>query len=149
MSGKKCFLIGHRDAPDALGPALAEEIERHITLYGVTEFLVGCHGNFDRLAARALCAAKKRHPQVTLTLLLAYHPAQRASPLPEGFDGSLYPPGMEGTPQRFAIPKANRYALGVCQYLIAYAWQPGSNAVKLVEQVRASRRTVKVTVLPK
>lgn len=144
---KRCFFIGHRDAPDTLRPALAEEIERHIVEHGVTEFLVGYHGNFDRIAARELANAKKRHPQVTLTLLLCYHPAEKAVELPDGFDGSLYPFEMEKTvPRRFAIVKANQYAVKTSDYLIAYAWQPGSNAVKLVES--AGHKT-QVTVLRK
>ncbi len=30
-----CFFIGHRDAPDKVLPLLEEEVERHITAYGV------------------------------------------------------------------------------------------------------------------
>lgn len=147
---KKCFFIGHRDAPETLRPALAAEIERHITEYGVTEFLVGYHGAFDRMAAGELAKAKKRHPQVTLTLLLCYHPSEQAVKLPDGFDGSLYPPELETTPKRFAIVKANHYALHISSYLIAYAWQPGSSSVKLVELARTSREhKVEVTVLGK
>lgn len=36
-----CFFVGHREAPDSLLPKLSAEIERHITEYGVTEFVVG------------------------------------------------------------------------------------------------------------
>ncbi len=64
-----CFFIGHRETPDSLLPQLSAEIERHITEYGVTEFVVGKYGHFDTLAAKCVKAAKKRHPEVTLTLL--------------------------------------------------------------------------------
>lgn len=57
-----CFFIGHREAPDSLLPKLSAEIERHITEYGVTEFVVGRYGRFDSLAAKCVKAAKKRHP---------------------------------------------------------------------------------------
>lgn len=41
---------------------------------------------------------------------------------------------MEGVPYKAAIVKANRYVIiNHVDYLIAYAWQPGSNARKLVE----------------
>ena len=69
-----CFFIGHREAPDSLLPQLSAEIERHITEYGVTEFVVGRYGRFDALAAKCVKTAKKRHLEVTLTLLLPYHP---------------------------------------------------------------------------
>lgn len=89
-----CFFIGHREAGDELLPTLTEAVERHITEYGITSFMVGRYGNFDKLAARAVIGAKKRHPEVTLTLLLPYHPFDRPTPTPEGFDGTFYPPGM-------------------------------------------------------
>lgn len=45
--------------------------------YGVTEFFVGHYGRFDALAAHAVKDAKKRHLEVTLMLLLPYHPFDR------------------------------------------------------------------------
>lgn len=41
MTGATCFFIGHREAGDELLPALTAAIERHITEYGVTSFMVG------------------------------------------------------------------------------------------------------------
>ena len=49
-----CFFIGHRETPDRVYPTLLETIERHITEYGVSEFVVGRYGNFDRLVIWAL-----------------------------------------------------------------------------------------------
>lgn len=86
--------------------ALADEVEHHITAHGVTSFFVGHYGNFDNMAAAAVIEAKKRHPEVTLTLLLPYHPFDRPIPQPDGFDGTFYPPGMERVPKRFAIVRA-------------------------------------------
>lgn len=63
-----CFFIGHREAPETLMGELTAEVERHITEYSVTEFVVGRYGRFDALAAKCVKAAKKRHPEVTLTL---------------------------------------------------------------------------------
>ena len=56
---KTCFFIGHRETGERILPALAQEIERHVTEYGVTEFVVGHYGGFDRLAASAVREAKK------------------------------------------------------------------------------------------
>ena len=106
MDKKRCFLIGHHDAPESIYPALQREIERHITELGVTEFIVGHYGNFDRMAARALVEAKQAHPEISLWLLLPYHPAEQKVEVPEGFDGSFYPEGMESVPRRVAIVKA-------------------------------------------
>lgn len=132
-----CFFIGHREAGEGLLPTLTAAVERHITEYGVTSFMVGRYGNFDKLAARAVIDAKKRHPEVTLTLLLPYHPFDRPIPTPEGFDSTFYPPGMETVPKRVAIVRANRYMMENSSHLIAYAWHPASNARELVEYARA------------
>lgn len=132
MNGKVCFFIGHRDTPEHVYPALEQAVEQLIT-QGVTEFYVGNHGSFDRLAARTVIAAKQRRPQVRLTMLLAYHPGERTVTLPSGFDGSLYPPGMENVPRRFAIARANRWMVEHCTHLVAYVTHPASNAGKVVE----------------
>ena len=77
MNGKSCFFIGHRETPDHVLPILQEVVNKHIECYGVTEFIVGHYGNFDYLAAKAVTAAKQLHPDITLSLLIPYHPAER------------------------------------------------------------------------
>lgn len=67
-----CFFIGHRETPDRVYPTLLETIERHITEYGVSEFVVGQYGSFDRLVIRALSQAKRAHPDITLMLMTPY-----------------------------------------------------------------------------
>ena len=130
---KSCFFVGHRDAPERIMPLLQEAVERHIAEYGVTEFIVGNYGAFDRMAARAVIRAKERYPGITLLMLLPYHPADHPTEAPPGFDSTYYPQGLERTPRRYAIIRANRYIVDHTDYLIAYAWQAGSNAKKLVE----------------
>lgn len=150
MQTSTCFFIGHREAPDALLPMLEEAVERHIVEYGVTDFMVGNYGHFDALAARAVINAKKHHPEVTLTLLLPYHPFDRPIPTPEGFDDTFYPPGMETVPRRAAIVRANRYMVDHSSHLIAYVWHAASNARDILEyaQRRERRGLMRVTILP-
>ena len=145
-----CFFIGHREAPDTLLDELSAVVERHITEYDVTEFVVGRYGRFDALAAKCVKAAKKRHPEVTLTLLLPYHPYDHPIPTPPGFDETFYPPGMETVPKRAAIIRANRYMVEHSDYLIAYAWHPASNAWELVEYAQKRERCgmIQITILP-
>lgn len=135
MEEKMCFFIGHRDTPQDVFSALEQAVERQIAQYGVTEFVVGHYGNFDAMAAQAVQRAKQRHPMVTLTLLLPYHPAERQISLPQGFDNSFYPPGMETTPRRVAIVRANRYMADHCDCLIACVRHPG-NARELLEYAK-------------
>ena len=142
-----CFFIGHRETMGEIYPQLEAAIERHITQLGVREFIVGNYGGFDRIAARALVAAKAQHPEIVLLLLVPYHPAERPIQAPPGFDGTFYPPGMENIPRKFAIVRANRYMVEHVNYMIAYVWHPASNARDLVEY--AIRKGVAVVNLGK
>ena len=90
-----------------------------------------------------------QHHTAKQNMLLPYHPAEKRVDLPDGFDGLIYPDGMEKVPRKAAIIRANRYAVDHCDYLIAYAWHPASNARNLVEyaQRRKPRGLIKVTLL--
>lgn len=59
----------------------------------------------------------------------------------------FYPPGMEKVPYKAAIVAANQYVVDHVDYLIAYAWQPGSNARALVEYVYAKKSNTIITNL--
>ena len=144
MCGKRCFFIGHRDAGEELLPVLRAAVEQHVTVFGVREFLVGGYGSFDRMAAQCVIEAKSAHPDITLTLLLPYHPSEHKIALPQGFDGSCYPPGQESVPRRAAILRANRYAVDHADYLIAYAWHAASNARNLLDYAR-NRKGLHIT----
>ena len=50
---------------------------------------------------------------------------------------------MERGLKRAAIVRANRYMADHCDFLIAYAWHPASNARELVDYAQA-RGTVQV-----
>jgi len=148
MDGKSCFFIGHSITPDEVRRRLAEAVEQHITKYGVTSFTVGHYGAFDAMSAGAVKAAKKRHPEVTLNLLLPYHPFDHPIEVPKGFDGTYYPEGMETVPKRAAIVQANRYMVQNSDYLITYCRHPG-NTRDLVEyaQRREKKGLIQVTLL--
>ena len=140
MDTKSCFFIGHRETSGEIDPALYAAVEQHILEYGVTEFIVGHYGGFDRLAASAVKEAKRFYPEVKLILLLPYHPAERPISTPDGFDSTFYPPGMESVPRKIAIVRANRYVVDHVDYLIAYAWHPASHARKLVEYAKSREK---------
>ena len=149
MSGKKCFLIGHRETTESISKQLTEVIQKHIEECGVTEFIVGHHGGFDRLAALILTNIKTKYSGISLALLTAYHPATMNVNLPDGFDSIYYPSGMENTPPKYAIVKANQYVVDHSDYLIAYVWHSASNAMKLVEYAKRGQKKIVVTVIEK
>ena len=88
---KTCFFIGHRDAPDSVATALAAAVEHHIVEYGVTEFIVGHYGGFDRMATRAVTEAKQANPQVQLFQRLTHLLACRADTRPSSLTSAFWP----------------------------------------------------------
>ncbi len=139
---KTCFLIGHRDAPGELLERLVRAIDEAIVRDGVTEFVVGQYGAFDRMAARCLAEAKNAHPELRLLLLLPYHPAERPVNLPQRFDGSFYPPGMEQVPRRLAIVRANEYMARHCDLLICYSVLENSDPGRIVKKAAPHCRII-------
>ena len=149
MDRKCCFFIGHREATREIYPALLAEVERHICEFGVTQFVVGHYGGFDRLPAEAVMEAKTEHEGIELVLLLPHHPAERPIYKPDGFDYTYYPFGIEKVPQSVAIVRANRRMVEQADYLIAYVWHTASNAANLLEyaQRRAGKGMLTITLL--
>lgn len=146
MAGGTCFFIGHHDAGNELLPMMKDSIERHITEYGVTAFCVGHYGNFDRMAARLLAEAKADHPEITIHLLTPYHPFERPVDVPDGFDGTFYPPEMESIPRQYAISRANRYMIQNSTHLIAYAYHALGGAGKLVKGARVLEKKGEIRI---
>ena len=136
---KTCFFIGHRDTSEDIYPVLEAEVERYIAEYGVDEFIVGHYGHFDRMATRAVKAAKANHPDVRLTLLMPY---LNNMPLPEGFDGAVYPDGLEAVPKRYAISQANRAMNDACDYLIVFVAYGFGNAYQFLEYAKKRNKQI-------
>ena len=133
---KSCFFIGHREADEWLLPTLVNAIERLVVSEDVTWFYVGGYGGFDRITATAVKQVKQRYPEITLTLVLPYHPAERPVETPYGFDGTYYPEGMENVPRRFAIVQVNKHMVENVDWLIAYVRHGASNSQKIIEYAK-------------
>lgn len=132
---KICFLFGHSNAPYEIHPEIEKAVERHYQEYGIRHFVVGQYGAFDRMAGAAAKAVRERYDDMRLSLLLTYHPAIRPVETPKGFDGTLYPEGMESVPLKFAIVRTNQYMIKRAYSIICYVKHPG-NTRELLEQAR-------------
>ena len=146
MEGKSCFFIGHREADERLLPRLELVVDRLIREEGIRYFYVGWYGGFDRLAAAAVRRMKQKYPDITLMLVLPYHPAERPTEAPDGFDGTYHPDGLESTPKRYAIVRANKIMVDACDWLVCYVRHGVSNSRKLLEyaQRRAARGLIQI-----
>ena len=143
---KSCFFIGHRDADERLLPRLELVIDRLIKDENVRFFYVGGYGGFARLAAAAVWRMKQKYPDITLMLVLPYHPAARPTEAPDGFDGTYHPDGLESTPKRYAIVRANKIMVDACDWLVCYVRNGAGNSRKLLEyaQRRAERGLLQI-----
>lgn len=117
---KSCFFTGHREADERLLPILTATIERLFEEEHVSYFYVGGYGGFDRIAATAVKQVRLHHPEITLMMVLPYHPGERPVETPYGFDGTYYPEGLEKVPRRYAIVRANELMAKQSDWLIAY-----------------------------
>ena len=133
---KSCFFIGHREADERLLPRLELTIERLIAEENVRYFYVGGYGGLDRIAAVAVKHAKQKYPDITLMLVLPYHPAERTVPTPNGFDGTYHPEGLENTPRRYAIVRTNQIMVDTCDWLVCYVRHGARNSRNLLEYAR-------------
>ncbi|MBQ8909441.1 MAG: hypothetical protein IJY91_00215 [Oscillospiraceae bacterium] len=131
---KSCFLFGHSDCPDTMLPKIEKTIENHYLNFNVRYFYVGNRGRFDSLAATAIKHLKQRYSDITLLLLLAYHPAERPVYLSEHFDNSYYPP-LKNIPKTYAIIRANQYMVDTADTLICYVDHIG-NTRNLLEYAK-------------
>ncbi|MBM6693249.1 hypothetical protein H9X87_00475 [Pseudoflavonifractor capillosus] len=138
MKIRRCFFIGHRDTPEDILYALRMAIEKHITRFGVEEFVVGGYGAFDKYARIALLEAKKQYPQIVLIQLEPFQSSGRAVKLWPEFNGIFCPPIPPNTPKRMAIVKANQYIVEHSDFLIACTWKQG-NAKRIMDYASKHR----------
>ncbi len=138
---KVCCFIGHSEIWNDISQALTDAVERHIAEYGVTDFLVGNYGQFDRMAAATVKRAKAQHPGIRLYLMLPYRPEQGRPLLDmEGFDNAVYPIEMERVPLKLAIPRLNRIMVEDANYVIAYVMHSWGGAATTLEYAQARER---------
>ena len=112
-----CCFFGHRDAPDSIAPQLEKMLRQIIEHEGVTRFLVGCQGNFDRMVARILSHLQTEYSHIRCYIVLCYIPEKSNITYPLE---TLYPEVLANIPKRFAIDKRNRWMLNQSDMVIAY-----------------------------
>ena len=143
MKDKRCFFIGHRNAPESIYPNIVSTIEKLIVENGVKEFIVGNYGMFDSMVIRALQQTKIKYPDIVLLLLTPYHPSVKKVIKPEDFDDIYYPEGMELVPHRTAIVRANEKTIEKSGFLIAYLSYNTSNTIKIINYAKGKKLNIK------
>ena len=138
MDNKVCFLFGHSTTPYEAIKSIEAAAQRHYQEYGIRTFVVGNRGSFDCYAAAAIKNLKQQHKDISLLLLLAYHPEERPVYLSDGFDNSYYPP-LENVPRKYTIIRANQYMVNIADTIICYVKHIG-NTRNLLEYAQGRQK---------
>ena len=67
-----CTFFGHKDAPQSISEQVENTIIDLIKNRDATEFYVGNHGNFDKMAYHALKRVHKIYPNIRYSVVIAY-----------------------------------------------------------------------------
>lgn len=140
-----CAFFGHRDVPQGLETALRNAICKVVEDGSVDIFYTGGYGGFDALAAGTVIFLKKQYPHIRLYRIYAYLP-RPGELLAAGYDGTIYPEGLETVPQRFAISHRNRWMADQCDMAITYVTHAYGGAYQAYRRV--INREVPVINLP-
>ena len=117
MRDNTALFIGHSDCYGVS----AEEIENAIIELihlGVTDFLSGGQGGFDRLCARCVHGLKSRYPDIKNYLVIPYLSFTVFNK--DIFDEIIYPDGFEKYHYKAAIPARNKFLVNNSAYAICY-----------------------------
>lgn len=86
------------------------------------EFLIGCYGDFDYIAASCARAYKSMHPNCKVVLVTPYIHTKlqnnRLKSARDYYDEIVYPP-LENVPYKFAIIKCNQWMVDKSDLVIA------------------------------
>ena len=133
-----CTFFGHRDTPDQIKGILYNIVLKLINERNVTEFYVGNHGNFDRLALSVLKELYLKYPHIKYYVVYAYLPQKDD----ENFLHTIYPEGIENTPKRFAIDFRNKWMLKRADIVVTYVQNSISNSAKLAKAAKQKGKEV-------
>lgn len=131
--------IGHSECygvtKEQIRVAIVELIEK-----GVTDFLSGGQGGFDRMCAGCVKELKEEHPQISNILVIPYLDFNVFNK--DIFDLILYPEGFEKYHYKAAIPARNKYMVNNSGYAICYVTHGWGGAAQTYE--RAKKKGLKI-----
>ena len=114
---KTATFIGHSECYKVTDEQIKQEIIKLIDL-GVTNFISGGQGNFDKKCGYLVHKLKKDYPQIKNILVIPYLTFKIYDKTI--FDEIIYPDGFENLYFKAAIPERNKYLVDNSNYAICY-----------------------------
>ncbi len=144
---KLCTFCGHSkiyNSADAIKNQLIETVWRLIEVEHFNYFLIGNYGAFDRMAATVCLEAKRKYPDIAVSLVLPYyrpHIDEYDKAWYQRFD-SVITPELEKTPHQYRIIKANQYMVDSADVVIAYVTSQIGGAAKTLEYAHRKKKRI-------
>ena len=117
-----------------------EEKVKELVLTGITTFLCGGMGDFDKICAFAVFRLKKIFPHIKLFLVIPY--ISFAKNVSDIYDEIIYPEGFEKFHFKKAIIMRNRYLVDNSCIAICYVKNKTSRAYKTFAY--ATKQNIKI-----
>lgn len=133
------IFIGHGECFGVTTKEVNNAIEELIKC-GVTVFMSGGQGGFDRLCAGCVYHLKEQYPTLINCLVIPYLNFNIFNK--DLFDEIIYPDGFEKYHYKTAIPARNRFLVDSAAYAICYVNHGWGGAAKTFE--RAIKKNLKV-----
>ena len=129
-----CTFFGHSEC-FGLDAAILRSAIEEIIKQGITEFVVGNHGQFDSMVFSCLQELNKEYLEISYFVALAYLPTHK-----QGYDiyhgHSFYPEGQEIGPAKFAIERRNCYLIDSADICLCYVNHTFGGAYKFARMAK-------------
>lgn len=136
---KTALFIGHSECYGLTRVAVESAIIELIQC-GVTDFLSGGQGGFDRLCAGCVHRMQREYPAIKNYLVIPYLTFNVFDK--SIFDAVIYPEGFEKYHFKAAIPARNRYMVDNAAYAICYVNHSWGGAAKTYERAVKNGLTI-------
>lgn len=125
--------IGHNECYGVSKEIVKETIIDLIEI-GVTDFLSGGQGGFDRMCAGCVNELREKYPHIKNILVIPYLSFNVFNK--DIFDIILYPEGFEKYHFKAAIPARNKYMVDNSGYAICYVTHGWGGTAKTFERAK-------------
>lgn len=136
---KTAIFIGHNECYGADKEKVKNTI-RTLVKKGVTVYMSGGQGGFDRLCAGCVYELKNEYPQLRNYLVIPYPNFNVFNR--DIFDSVIYPDGFEKYSFKAAIPARNRYLVDNAHYAVCYVTHSWGGAAKTFEIAKSKKLVI-------
>lgn len=143
-----CVFAGHREVyQSGIDAKIEEAINRLLQTDNEFVFFTGGMGNFDDKCASAVRSAKRRRPDLNISLALVLPYMSNRLNIDKEYYEYLYdeiiiPAELDNVHYKAAIKKRNRWMVDQADHVIAYIYREFGGALETVKYARKQGKSV-------